>query len=102
MSRQCSTASWLVSAVEPRPMPIFHERKMLPTDWGDGYPNVWLGITGRGRGALPHALADPLAYSGRWFVSSAMSRQLRRSGQSTSIRPIACQIGSCLARAHAA
>jgi hypothetical protein len=18
---------------------------MLPTDWGDGYPNVWLGIT---------------------------------------------------------
>jgi protein gp37 len=38
--RECDRLDWLL--LTKRPQNIF---KMLPADWGDGYLNVWLGIT---------------------------------------------------------
>ena len=37
---ECDQLDWLL--LTKRPQNIL---KMLPSDWGDGYPNVWLGIT---------------------------------------------------------
>jgi protein gp37 len=36
--------------------------RLLPSDWGKGYPNVWLGTSvedSRVRGRIPHLLANP-------------------------------------------
>jgi protein gp37 len=38
--RKCDELNWLL--LTKRPQNIV---KMLPSDWGNGYPNVWLGIT---------------------------------------------------------
>jgi protein gp37 len=38
--RECRKLDWLV--LTKRPQNII---KMLPADWGDGYRNVWLGVT---------------------------------------------------------
>ena len=38
--RECDRLNWLV--LTKRPQNIV---KMLPDDWGDGYRNVWLGVT---------------------------------------------------------
>ncbi len=38
--RACSQLDWQI--LTKRPQNIL---KMLPSDWGDGYPNVWLGTT---------------------------------------------------------
>ena len=46
-------------------------RKMLPPDWGEGYPNVWLGVTGEDQREadrrLPILCRTPAA---RRFVSA--------------------------------
>jgi protein gp37 len=49
--RECHRLDWLL--LTKRPQNIL---KMLPPDWGDGYPNVWLGITGE----------DQLRFDQRW------------------------------------
>jgi protein gp37 len=49
--RECDRLDWLL--LTKRPENIL---KMLPSDWGDGYPNVWLGITGE----------DQLRFDQRW------------------------------------
>lgn len=38
--RGCSNLDWLVLTKRPELIP-----ERLPADWGDGYPNVWLGVT---------------------------------------------------------
>lgn len=38
--RACSRLDWQLLTKRPQNI-----RKMLPKDWGDGYPNVWLGTT---------------------------------------------------------
>jgi protein gp37 len=38
--RECRQLNWLVLTKRPQ-----NARKMLPADWGDGYRNVWLGVT---------------------------------------------------------
>jgi protein gp37 len=38
--RECHRLDWLV--LTKRPQNIF---KMLPPDWGNGYRNIWLGVT---------------------------------------------------------
>ena len=38
--RECRKLDWLVLTKRPQNIP-----RMLPEDWGDGYRNVWLGIT---------------------------------------------------------
>jgi protein gp37 len=38
--RECDQLDWQLLTKRPQNI-----RKMLPPDWGDGYPNVWLGAT---------------------------------------------------------
>jgi protein gp37 len=38
--RECDQLDWQLLTKRPQNI-----RKMLPADWGDGYPNVWLGST---------------------------------------------------------
>jgi protein gp37 len=38
--RECDQLDWQLLTKRPQNI-----RKMLPSDWGDGYPNVWLGTT---------------------------------------------------------
>jgi len=38
--RQCDQIDWQILTKRPQNI-----KKMLPSDWGDGYPNVWLGTT---------------------------------------------------------
>jgi protein gp37 len=38
--RECDQLDWQLLTKRPQNI-----RKMLPADWGDGYPNVWLGTT---------------------------------------------------------
>jgi protein gp37 len=38
--RQCAALDWLILTKRPQNI-----AKMLPSDWGDGYCNVWLGVT---------------------------------------------------------
>jgi protein gp37 len=38
--RECRRLDWLLLTKRPQNI-----RKMLPADWGDGYRNVWLGVT---------------------------------------------------------
>ena len=49
--RQCRRLDWLLLTKRPQNI-----AKMLPPDWGDGYANVWLGITAE----------DQLHYDQRW------------------------------------
>lgn len=46
--RRCSNLDWLVLTKRPE---LIAER--LPPDWGDGYPNVWMGVTCGVRSSLP-------------------------------------------------
>jgi protein gp37 len=39
--RDCKRLDWLLLTKRPQNI-----RRMLPSDWGDGYRNVWLGVTG--------------------------------------------------------
>lgn len=38
--RECRRLDWLLLTKRPQNI-----SKMLPSDWGDGYRNVWLGVT---------------------------------------------------------
>jgi len=40
MIRACPNLKWLILTKRPELI-----RKRLPSDWGNGYPNVWLGVT---------------------------------------------------------
>lgn len=58
--RDCDQLDWQLLTKRPQNI-----RKMLPTDWGDGYPNVWLGTTTEDESAyqkrVPHLLKVPAA-----------------------------------------
>ncbi len=58
--RTCDQLDWQLLTKRPQNI-----RKMLPTDWGDGYPNVWLGTTAEDADAymqrVPHLLRIPAA-----------------------------------------
>ena len=51
--RECRRLDWLM--LTKRPQNIL---KMLPADWGDGYPNVWLGVTAE----------DQAHFDNRWGI----------------------------------
>jgi protein gp37 len=38
--RGCQSLDWLILTKRPQNI-----RKMLPPDWGEGWPHVWLGVT---------------------------------------------------------
>ena len=46
--RECESLDWLILTKRPELI-----RDRLPDDWGDGYPNVWLGVTAGCRESLP-------------------------------------------------
>jgi protein gp37 len=56
--RQCDQLDWQLLTKRPQNI-----RKMLPPDWGRGYPNVWLGTTAEDaqayRERVPHLLDVP-------------------------------------------
>lgn len=56
--RQTPNLDWLLLTKRPQNI-----AKMLPDDWGDGYPNVWLGTTVEHQAEadrrIPHLLAAP-------------------------------------------
>jgi protein gp37 len=58
--RACDQLDWQLLTKRPQNI-----RKMLPPDWGDGYPNVWLGATAEDADAyrqrVPHLLKVPAA-----------------------------------------
>jgi len=58
--RGCDQLDWLLLTKRPQNI-----RKMLPTDWGTGYANVWLGTTAEDADAyqqrVSHLLALPAA-----------------------------------------
>lgn len=45
--KDCENLDWLVLTKRPELIP-----ERLPDDWGDGYPNVWLGVTCGARSSL--------------------------------------------------
>jgi protein gp37 len=49
--QECRRLDWLVLTKRPQ-----NVAKMLPSDWGDGYRNVWLGITAE----------DQIRFDQRW------------------------------------
>ena len=53
MIRETPSLDWLLLTKRPENI-----RKMLPSDWGDGYPNVWLGTTAE----------DQQWYNRRWSI----------------------------------
>jgi protein gp37 len=58
--RECDQLDWQLLTKRPQNI-----RKMLPCDWGLGYPNVWLGTTAEDASAyqqrVPHLLKVPSA-----------------------------------------
>jgi protein gp37 len=58
--RACDQLDWQLLTKRPQNI-----RKMLPSDWGDGYLNVWLGATAEDAGAyqqrVSHLLSVPSA-----------------------------------------
>jgi protein gp37 len=58
--RACDQLDWQLLTKRPQ-----NVRKMLPADWNDGYPNVWLGTTAEDARAYqqraPHLLKVPAA-----------------------------------------
>ena len=53
--RECRRLDWLM--LTKRPQNIL---KMLPADWGDGYRNVWLGVTAE----------NQTYFDSRWGISN--------------------------------
>ena len=58
--RVCDQLDWQLLTKRPQNI-----RRMLPPDWGNGYPNVWLGTTAEDaeayRQRVPHLLKTPSA-----------------------------------------
>ena len=58
--RACDQLDWQLLTKRPQNI-----RKMLPSDWGEGYPNVWLGTTAEDASAyrqrVSHLLKVPCA-----------------------------------------
>jgi protein gp37 len=56
--RRCDQLDWQLLTKRPQNI-----RKMLPRDWGNGYPNIWLGTTAEDacayRQRVPHLLNVP-------------------------------------------
>ena len=58
--KECDRLVWLLLTKRPQNI-----AKMLPADWGDGYPNVWLGTTVENQEVadrnIPHLVNVPVA-----------------------------------------
>ena len=71
--QDCADLDWLL--LTKRPQNIV---KMLPADWGDGYPNVWIGTTAE----------DQERYDQRWPVLAAVPAAVRFISYEPAIGPL--------------
>lgn len=71
--RQTTRLDWLL--LTKRPSNI---AKMLPIDWGDGYPNVWLGMTAE----------DQERFDARWHHLAAVKAAVRFISYEPAIGPL--------------
>lgn len=71
--RECSSLDWLLLTKRPQNI-----REMLPRDWGNGYPNVWLGMTAE----------DQTRYNQRWKHLAAIPTAVRFVSYEPAIAPL--------------
>ncbi len=71
--RQTPELDWLLLTKRPQNI-----RKMLPEDWGDGYPNVWLGTTAE----------DQERYDQRWPVLDGLKARVKFISYEPAIGPL--------------
>lgn len=71
--RKTQKLDWLLLTKRPQNI-----RKMLPADWGDGYPNVWLGTT----------CEDQERYDIRWPILHAIPAVVRFISYEPAIGPL--------------
>lgn len=71
--RQTPRLDWLLLTKRP-----FNIAKMLPADWADGYPNVWLGMTAE----------DQERYDARWPQLAAVPAVVRFISYEPAIGPL--------------
>jgi len=70
---RCRRLDWLL--LTKRPQNIL---RMLPSDWGDGYRNVWLGVT----------VEDQLHFDQRWGVLQKISATIKFISYKPAIGPL--------------
>lgn len=71
--RQTPRLDWLLLTKRP-----FNIAKMLPEDWGEGYPNVWLGMTAE----------DQERFDARWKHLEAVPAAVRFISYEPAIGPL--------------
>lgn len=71
--RECSELDWQLLTKRPQNI-----AKMLPSDWGGGYPNVWLGST----------MESQAYYDQRWPILSAIPAAIRFISYEPAIGPL--------------
>lgn len=77
--RRCSNLDWLLLTKRPQNI-----RKMLPADWGHGYPNVWLGFTAE----------DQERFESRWTHLAAIPAVVRFVSYEPALGPLRLPIGA--------
>jgi protein gp37 len=70
---QCRRLDWLLLTKRPQSI-----AKMLPSDWGDGYRNVWLGVTAE----------DQTYFEQRWDVLQKIPAAIRFISYEPAIGPL--------------
>jgi len=68
--RECDWLDWLILTKRPE---LIEQR--LPDDWGDGYQNVWLGVTAGCRSSLDRVELLTTIPAALRFVSAAPLRE---------------------------
>ena len=71
--KDCPNLDWLLLTKRPQNI-----HKMLPSDWGEGYPNVWLGMTAE----------DQERYNQRWPHLAAIPATIRFVSYEPAIGPL--------------
>lgn len=71
--RRCDQLDWLLLTKRPQNI-----HKMLPKDWGAGYPNVWLGMTAE----------DQARYDQRWPLLSAVPATVKFVSYEPALGPL--------------
>jgi protein gp37 len=71
--RATPNLDWLILSKRPQNI-----SKMLPDDWGDGYPNVWLGIS----------VEDEASYRQRWPLLAAIPAVIRFVSYEPALGPL--------------
>jgi protein gp37 len=71
--RGCVELDWLLLTKRPQNI-----RKMLPRDWGEGYPNVWIGMTAE----------NQKHYDQRWQALQKIPARVRFVSYEPAIGPV--------------